>query len=371
MKIAFLNPFNVDYDPDTPYQRPIGGTESAVAYLSAALAKLGHEVTIITPFSAERVVRNVRVTAARNMPADEMNKLDLAVVVSYGVGSRIQNALNLRIPMVLWCHLASDQPAILPLKEVEEQNAWAGYVMVSKWQRADYHENLHVPLRKCHVIGNAASPAFVENALQPAWFETGSAPSLVYSSTPYRGLDRLLMAFPSILKAVPDVQLKIFSGMGLYGLAPAKDRYSYLYELTRALPGAEYIGPVSQSKLAHAFAEAAALAYPSNYNETSCITVMEAMASGADIWTTGLGALPETLAGHGKTIEPPRLDDKLVNTPMDIDLYINMVVEQLQFARQNPQLAAEQRQKRVDFARTHYNWDRRALEWQALAEQLL
>ncbi|MDQ0454962.1 glycosyltransferase family 4 protein [Rhizobium paknamense] len=371
MKILFFIPFAPDFDPQTPYERPLGGTESAVAYLSAELARAGATVTLLNPRAPERVVQGVRVVPPQAFSPDQVRSQDLVVVVSGAFGQKLRQSIGPSTPMVLWCHLMSDQPGVRKLLEQEEMLTWDGFVTVSRWQAERYHQHLGVSLDKVHVIGNAISPAFGREPLQPAWFETGAAPSLFYSSTPFRGLDRLLLAYPTIRAAVPDVTLKVFAGMALYGEDPNTDPYRYLYDLTRALPGADYVGPVPQQKLAEAYRDAAALAYPSNFEETSCITVMEAMASGADVLTTALGALPETLNGHGRMIAPTDLSKALVRTPFDILPYADMVIGALKEARANPAEAAARRAARAAYAREAYSWSTRAKQWIALAETLV
>ena len=52
MKLAFVDFHPAAYTSDTPYAEPLGGTQSAVAYLAAALARRGHEVTVINAVAA-------------------------------------------------------------------------------------------------------------------------------------------------------------------------------------------------------------------------------------------------------------------------------------------------------------------------------
>ena len=144
-------------------------------------------------------------------------------------------------------------------------------------------------------------------------------PVLAYTSTPYRGLELLLQAFPRIRAAVPGVTLQVFSGMRLYGVAEAeeKERFGELYERCRQTEGVEYVGSVPQPELARRLRAAAVLAYPNTFPETSCIAVLEAMAAGCRIVTSALGALPETAGGFAS----------LIPVGAGGDVYLNRFVE--------------------------------------------
>src|SRR5262249_37896162 len=143
------------------------------------------------------------------------------------------------------------------------------------------------------ILRNAASPAALETPIQQAWFETGLAPRLCFASLPDRGLEPLLLAYPSIRKAIPDLELRVCC-------ATEEDQDAHLRELTAVLPGARHEGALSQRALAQAFAGSAALAYPCVWPETSCITAMDAMAAGAGVIATAFCALPETTAGFAE-----------------------------------------------------------------------
>jgi hypothetical protein len=66
MRILFIDPSRWQYTVDAPYERPLGGSQSALCYLAAELAQLGHAITLINGVAAESESRGVR---QRNLEA--------------------------------------------------------------------------------------------------------------------------------------------------------------------------------------------------------------------------------------------------------------------------------------------------------------
>ena len=48
MRIAFIDPTTHDYNIETPFHTPFGGSQSSLCYLAIELAALGHEVSSVT-----------------------------------------------------------------------------------------------------------------------------------------------------------------------------------------------------------------------------------------------------------------------------------------------------------------------------------
>ena len=133
-------------------------------------------------------------------------------------------------------------------------------------------------------------------------------PVLVYTPTPFRGLDVLLDAFPLIRARVPAARLRVHAGLGVYQIAETEDPHRDLYARCRAMAGVDYVGPVSQPALARSLKEALVFAYPSTFPETFCTSAIEAMAAGCLAVVGDLGALGETTKGLAELVPVP--DDR-------------------------------------------------------------
>lgn len=264
-------------------------------------------------------------------------------------------------PHIFWAHQAADQPSVQNLADPLVQQGIDAFVFVSEWQRAQYIAWFGMPLARSYVIRNAIEPI--------APHEKPRSPlRLIYTATPFRGLDVLLATWSRLLEtapaAVPDVELHIYSGMSLYG-RPAEDaRYESLYRQARALPRVEYHGVVSNEAVREALTQSHIFAYPCTWAETSCLALIEALSSGCLAVVPDLAALPETAGGYAQ-LYPYQPDAAAHVTRFATEL--QQAIERLRGGGAPPaQLAAQ-----VDHFAQAYSWNTRRAEWERLLERII
>ena len=366
MKIAFLTFTGWAFLGSTPRERPFGGTESAVCYLSQALACAGHEVTVFNGNSSSCVEDNVRFSNLRNaMEPKALNHYDAVVAVNMANSYALRKATSINAPLICWTQHANDQGAVQDLRYRHQQDGWNHFVFVSEWQRKSYSDLFRVPDDKSFVLRNAASPAFLEQTLIDPWNDDNFIPTLAYTSTPFRGLDVLLDAFPRIRQAVPKVRLRIFSSMAVYQVDKIRDNYQDLYNKAINTEGVEYVGSIGQANLAQELAGLTALAYPSTFAETSCISIIEAMATGARTFTTRLGALQETAGNYGDFIDWQPNKEKLSEN------FSSFVISNLRAIGNDLKSEKAQRDSRRRYVEKNYSWEMRANEWIQFLQRFL
>jgi glycosyltransferase involved in cell wall biosynthesis len=308
VKIAFADFIGWDYHAESVDLMPMGGSQSAACHLARALARDGHEVFLLNSTTSPGVYDGVTclawgfdVAAIRDWNLDAM-----VCLLSAGSGALLRQALDPRTLLILWNQSAPDQPCVQALKDQRESSAYDAFAMVSAWQAEAYHRWFGLDRSRMSIMRNAIAPAFTNLFSEQDFIlaQKSIPPTLVYTSTPYRGLDLLLDAFGPIRAAIPGARLEVYSSLLVYHASPAEDESTYgaLYQRCRAMEGVDYLGSMSQPELARALRRASVLAYPNTYRETSCIVLMEAMAAGCRVVTSHLAALPETAAGFARLI---------------------------------------------------------------------
>jgi glycosyltransferase involved in cell wall biosynthesis len=363
MHLAFVDFVPWDYTIDTVYEKPLGGSQSALCYLAEELAHRGHDVQLINNAALPGVSRGVIQLPLAKAQGDVWKRFDAVVLLnSVKPGLSICPLLRPDARLIAWIQHAHDQPAMRPLARDEVRRAFDGFALLSDWQRDNYVNHFGLDPNKIRILRNAISPAF-GGLFSPGAHVVGlkkQPPVLAYTSTPFRGLDLLVHCFPAIRSQVKGATLRVYSSMHVYQASDESDaeQYGRLYDLCRDTPGIEYIGALPQAELAQQMREVTMLAYPNHFPETSCIAAMEAMAAGCLIVTSDLGALGETTAGFARLI--PVSDDWLTYS----DRFVDDAVRGLERIEEHPDQINELLNRQVAYCNAKCTWPQRAVEWE-------
>jgi glycosyltransferase involved in cell wall biosynthesis len=258
---------------------------------------------------------------------------------------------------LLWQHLNYIDESLAPLRDNSFVKAVDSFVYVSHWQYEKFRYLFQVPTHNAHVIKNAIEPIeFIPKS------KDGKL-KLIYASTPFRGLDVLLDAFELLNR--DDIELDVYSSTLMYGSgyqAAYADVYKDLFDRAANMKNVNYHAYAENSVVRKAMQDAHILAYPSIFEETSCLVMIEAGAAGCDMVTTNLGALLETGSEYAKMI--PIQSDK--------ELLVVKYAAALNEAIDNYWLKSNQEKlkEQSDFYNNNYSWELRALEWNRLFEQI-
>ena len=254
---------------------------------------------------------------------------------------------------ILWAHYAHDQPIFLNVDWLKIDHI----VCVSNWQAEQFFKYLKIPKNKISVIRNGGADYFVP--------VTKKEKTLIYASTPFRGLKYLPQIFKLVLKKHPDAKLKVFSGMKLYG-GEEPPEFQKIYNELIKTPNTTYSGPIHHKDLAIEMQSAAILAYPNTWEETSCVTLIEAMRSGVYPVITDIGALPETSNGFGTMVKMDGTNTASGWIPSTkfIAEYANAIIEVLDKHKYT------NTKKISTFACNYYDWKAIAKEWEELIKLL-
>ena len=134
--------------------------------------------------------------------------------------------------------------------------------------------------------------------------------SFIYSSFPNRGLIVLLKMWPRILEILPDATLNIFCNLEQKWVNDViPDEMKEIKALLKVnKKGTTVHGWVPKKVLAQAWSTAEFWLYPCKFEETFCLTAVEAAITKTFVITNGLAGLGETVGDRGLIIPGNVLD---------------------------------------------------------------
>jgi glycosyltransferase involved in cell wall biosynthesis len=195
-------------------------------------------------------------------------------------------------PNILWQQNSYDQPNLAPwFKDKDNHKKYDWYVFNSHWCYEKFRMMFDIPTHKCLVIKNAIDK--IES--RKLDYTKGDPVKLIYTSTPWRGLNVLLAAMQLLNNK--NVHLDVYSSTQVYGdqfKEVNDDKFQDLYNQAKSLKNVSYIGYKPNEFIKDNLKNYHMFIYPNIWEETSCIAAIEAMAAGLYCVTTDYGALFET-----------------------------------------------------------------------------
>lgn len=228
----------------------LGGTEESVVEWSKELTKRGHKVTIYN-------------NDTRN---DYVGGGDICINVK-------SSDIEPREPTL---YLTNETDA-----STKDLGVYEGVIWPSQWAVDNIPVN-----NKTFILPHGYDPSRVY---------TGEKISkqCLYASSPDRGLDILLRAWPYVYEKHPDAKLIVTYG------APEYD-----------IPGVEFLGEVSEEEMDKLYRESEFWVHPATGGELYCITGIKAQASGCVPVVVPIMALSETVR-HGYFVDPRNFGESL------------------------------------------------------------
>jgi len=253
---------------------------------------------------------------------------------------------------ILWQKNSWDQPNLQEFfrnKDRHKEYDW--YVFNSHWNYEKFRYFFDIPTNKSIVIKNG-----IEDFPVRKIYKKDEPIKLIHHCTPWRGLNVLLRAMQEIKD--PKITLDVYSSSKIYGSEFSEihdEEFLPLYEQAKKLPNVNYIGYKPNEYIKKMMPQYDMFVYPSIFEETSCVSVLEALSSGVHVITNNFGALYETCAewpvyvNYSTNYEQMALDTASAIWTASNYLHEDYIQEHL-----------DEQQK---FYKKFYNWKKKGQEW--------
>ena len=255
---------------------------------------------------------------------------------------------------ILWQKNSYDQPNLQEFfgnKDRHKEYDW--YVFNSHWNYEKFRYFFDIPTERSVVIKNA-----VDFFPQRKIYKKGEPIKLIHHCTPWRGLNVLLRAMQEIKD--PNITLDVYSSTQVYGdqfKQQNDEQFKPLYEQAKQLPNVNYIGYETNEYIKANINKYDMFVYPSIFEETFCVSALEALAAGVHVVTNNYGALYETCA------EWP----VYVNYTEDFEQMARGTAEAIKVAASylHEDFIQDHLEQQQLFYKRFYNWNKKGMEWES------
>jgi glycosyltransferase involved in cell wall biosynthesis len=392
MKIAIIDIIGLPYDGTTVHTQGLGGSESAVTFVSAELATLGFDVTVFNNCNIDHARPGVYDNVTYRPISDLAQDHDFDIVISsrtiipfaepgrypelndgramplqaYDLYNRIVSRARMR---VLWMHdtfcLGDNM-----IEELAVSNRITDIFTLSDFHLTYVANCHHGRRRNFEVLKNRL---FITRNGARCYNNqvniSSKDPNLfVYNASVTKGMIPLVNNIWPIVKAnIPTARLKVIGGYYRFSASSGPDAQEQDWRRMVADPryaelGIEFTGVIPQRNIGDILSQAYMMIYPAAFPETFGISSLESLLYNTPVATCRFGALEEVvpeLAGYhlDYAIEPNSLFTDIDRT-QQTQRFAAMVVQ----AHRNTYLH-QQKQYYCNAVKDIAGWDSVALQW--------
>ena len=321
------------FNGETINKKSLGGSESAAYYMAKGLKEDGHNVTIFTNSqddgSFDGVTYCFMGQCSEQSPYGdrfhyyaEATPHDVLIVQRNPVGFSHTFAAKVNL---LWLH----DLALYSQKVQFCENLWNvdGVLTVSQYHKDQVCDVYGLNPDTVYPITNGVDLSLFEANDENKFIKDMDKTNLIYSSRPERGLENLVKE-GGIMEMVGNAHhLYVCSYDNVTD--QMRPYYEYLWGRCEQLSNVTLLGNLTKRELANVMMKCDAMIYPNNFEEVSCITAMECMASGLPFISSAHAALPETCENSGSVLIP--LDGGTVNCKAFADKLMGIHTEGTSF----------------------------------------
>ena len=369
------------FDGRTPFERSLGGSESAVVFMARELARRGHRVRVFC--NCESGASAVELPKQRGPDLyDGVEYADLTAFPEFvekgscdafvccrhlrGLTAPVRSKVN-----VLWAHDAIPKPVARQMMSLMYKVD--RLMVLSEFHKEQFGRHLSVPDERYVVTRNGVDLELVEEALaEGADDRLEACPTdgverdrnrVIYTSRPERGLDVLLEMWPELKRRRPGLKLAVAWYENSGADAQMADYLAALRRAAEALPGVELLGALSKRELYREIAGSGLMVYPAVFPEVSCISMMEAAACGTPVVASRYCALKETVADGETGVLVPGDPGSREYQRRFVEAVVGLVGEEKRWGEMS-----DAGRRRVE---ARYQWRDIAGEWEGVFEGLL
>jgi len=267
---------------------------------------------------------------------------------------------------IIWAHDNCDQAAHYNLPQ--HLDKVSAIVCVSNWEKEQYVKFNRAPAEKIVVIPNGVAEEFKPNGKK--------SKTAIFFSAPHKGVTALPKVWKQIIKNHPDAKLKVFSSYDLYGQDHVErnkiPEYIEAIEELKNLQGVEYSKCIDREELLPHVQDAAFFMHPNLWEETFCVSMVEAMACGCYPIVSDIGALREVSFNRGKYV--PMLGENTQEgwkpSPKFINEFAQEVSRCFDFFDKAPETFYAATNDLSKITRDVYSWKRISECWKQLIDHI-